>query len=407
MRTRLAAIGLIWALLFGVGVAQQIRRHENGTHVFPDAMLQIRRAGFAQQPYLEWYDTGGPLGTGVKSRINYKGEYELWYGPGIGTDPTLQLGQRGDVIFADGVGGGQDAYIGRTGAGRLSVGNWGNTSAPGLAISNDGASGGYTSNLYYDGYLQIDGNNAGSLTRVYATNRGAYLGFSTDGSTDLLAINADLGQMCFGADLADCLGVTGDTLQLVAVTPGMLLGLTAANGAVGAVDGGDVSISAGSTQQATGFGGSITFQAGDSTAATGGGEVTLQPGTASSGTRTVANTGAVRMTRKWITAPTDATIASNGAGAPPATYTLVPYEAVWRLLCQDTGGCTITMSTTSVEDGSRVRIIGASGTNASTFTDGATLNLGAATRDIGVDDVLELMYSSSTSKWIEVSWANN
>lgn len=128
---------------------------------------------------LEFYDT---TNAGVKAYVDALGQYQLYYAPGIG-EPALKLGQRGDVIYSDGVGGQQDTYIGRTGVGVLSVGHWGNGAAPGVRISNDGAASGYGSGQYWDGYLQIDGNNGGSLTQMYLTNTGNEFKWSNDNST--------------------------------------------------------------------------------------------------------------------------------------------------------------------------------------------------------------------------------
>jgi hypothetical protein len=64
---------------------------------------------------------------------------------------------------------------------------------------------------------------------------------------------------------------------------------------------------------------------------------------------------------------------------------------------------------TAGSDGQILYIVGSSDTNTVTLTAGATetLVLGSATRVLGKDDVLQLMYNSTSARWIEISYSNN
>lgn len=56
-------------------------------------------------------------------------------------------------------------------------------------------------------------------------------------------------------------------------------------------------------------------------------------------------------------------------------------------------------------DGKTITIIGTSDTNTCQFADAATLNLGSATRTLGLDDTLRLVWI--TDHWSELSFSNN
>lgn len=60
---------------------------------------------------------------------------------------------------------------------------------------------------------------------------------------------------------------------------------------------------------------------------------------------------------------------------------------------------------TGVTDGTFITIIGTSDTNTCQFADAATLNLGAATRTLGIDDTLSLVWM--TDHWVETAFVNN
>lgn len=194
---RLAA-SLVLLCLSVPARAQVVKTMPDGRHVFPGGITSKQGTEDGPAPlvlsrksdtgtFLDFYDT---TYDGVKASVDAQGQYRVFYAPGV-EYPSIQLGQRGDVLYSDGVGGGQDTYIGRTSVGALSVGNWGNGGAPGLRISNDGAASGYGSGQYWDGFLQIDGNDGGVLSAARFVNQGAALGLSWDaGSTFPLSFSS-------------------------------------------------------------------------------------------------------------------------------------------------------------------------------------------------------------------------
>lgn len=106
---------------------------------------------------------------------------------------------------------------------------------------------------------------------------------------------------------------------------------------------------------------------------------------------------------KLMLGAADTTIADDGAGTSPAG-TITPTSSYSLVICEDTNGCTASVSTTGAVEGQMLVIYGEEA-NATTFSDAAGLNLGGATRALAQGDTLTLIYAASA--WVELSFSDN
>lgn len=99
------------------------------------------------------------------------------------------------------------------------------------------------------------------------------------------------------------------------------------------------------------------------------------------------------------------TVASNGAGTA-ATGTVTPTSNNIRLQCNDTDGCTMSMSETGAQTGILVVMVNNT-TNSMTFADSSgVLELpGGTSIVLGQNDVLAVFYQNST--WLHAFSSNN
>lgn len=125
------------------------------------------------------------------------------------------------------------------------------------------------------------------------------------------------------------------------------------------------------------------------------------------GTNMVLDTtsGGVSTSDYFRSAMQTVTVASNGAGTA-ATGTVTPTTNNIRLQCNDTDGCTMSMSETGAQTGIMVTIVNNT-SNTATFADSSgVLELaGGASFAMGINDALTIFYQNST--WLEVSRSDN
>lgn len=117
------------------------------------------------------------------------------------------------------------------------------------------------------------------------------------------------------------------------------------------------------------------------------------------------STGGVSTKKYFRAAMQTVTVADNGGGTA-ATGTVTPSSNNIRLQCNDTNGCTMSMSETGAQTGMIVVIVNNT-TNTATFADSSgVLELaGGASFAMGQNDVLTIFYQNST--WLELSRSDN
>jgi hypothetical protein len=97
------------------------------------------------------------------------------------------------------------------------------------------------------------------------------------------------------------------------------------------------------------------------------------------------------------------TVADN-AGGTPATATISPTTSFIQITCNDTDGCTMTMTETGMGSGDYILITNLSA-NVATFADTSGVTELAGAFSMGQYDSLSLRYA--TDRWVEVGRSDN
>lgn len=120
-------------------------------------------------------------------------------------------------------------------------------------------------------------------------------------------------------------------------------------------------------------------------------------------TATITGT-TVPITGKVANVVQTVTVADSGDGSA-ALSTVTPTSSYIEVACNDTDGCTMTLSETGAATGQMVTIINVSA-NTATFADTSGVTEIAGSFAAGANDAITLRYLS-TSTWAEVSRSNN
>jgi hypothetical protein len=119
----------------------------------------------------------------------------------------------------------------------------------------------------------------------------------------------------------------------------------------------------------------------------------------------------VSVGEKLVMVPKLVTIADDPAdgGSVAATLTLVPYNAVQRIHCDDTDGCAITLAETKATSGQLLVIANAVGADAGggslTLADTAGVQELSGNLTLGLGDTVVLVYSGD--RWLQLATSNN
>ena len=102
--------------------------------------------------------------------------------------------------------------------------------------------------------------------------------------------------------------------------------------------------------------------------------------------------------------PTTSTTVADGAGTHAATSLAPVAASSYLIVCEDTDGCTVTLSEVGAVAGMQVTLV-YSGANHSDFSDSAGVSELSAALAMDANDALVLFYSGSA--WVEVSRSVN
>lgn len=131
--------------------------------------------------------------------------------------------------------------------------------------------------------------------------------------------------------------------------------------------------------------------------------VNIRPGSTSADQLVISKLGYTENQGLEVYLSSSVTIADDGAGTSPA-YTLTPNRSSYRITCNDTNGCTITLGETSIRDGTQLKIVNM-GANTVTFADTSGVSETAGAFAAGQYDAIAYVYA--TDRWVEISRSNN